>query len=53
MELYLRSHTAQLHGEVAASVADANHEDTLSPESLWISVFLAVEVPAFEAGLDT
>lgn len=49
MELYLGSHTAQLHREVTASVAKADHEDPLSSESLHISVFPAVEVLAFEA----
>lgn len=52
-ELYLCSHAAQLHGEVTTGVANADHKDPLSPESLRIFVFLAVDVLAFEASVNT
>lgn len=49
LELYLGSHTAQLHREVTAGVADADHQDPLSSESLHVSVFPAVQLLALEA----
>lgn len=49
MELYLGSHMAQLHGEVAAGVADADHQDPLSSELLLVSVLPAVQALPFEA----
>lgn len=52
-ELYLRSHMAQFRREVTTSVANADHKDPLSPESLRIFVFLAVEVLPFEASVNT
>lgn len=43
---------AQLHGNITTSVPNADHKDPLSPESLRVFVLLAVEVSAFEVGLD-